>query len=73
LRRGIAESPDHVLLVETQEFSCRSSGAEHPACRGDMPTAAVMRRGDGVSDAALGLDTEDHRVHQILTTDRAQF
>ena len=73
LRRRDAQRPDHLLLGEAEQPARRRGGAEHARRAGDVPADVVVRRIDGVADAALGLHAQDEGVQEIRAADRRAF
>ena len=65
LRGGQAQRPDHLLFGEIQQLADRRRRAERTHGPGDVPADVVMRRIDGVADAAFHFRAEDQRVQEI--------
>ena len=73
LRRGKAERPDHLLLGQAEQPAARRRRAEHAGRAGDVPAAIVVRRVDGVADAALDFDAEHQRMQEVASRHRPRF
>ncbi|MCX6627523.1 MAG: hypothetical protein NTW28_07840 [Candidatus Solibacter sp.] len=65
LRRRQAQSPNHLLLREVEQFANGRRRTEWSYRSGDVPAHVVVGRIDGVADAALHFRAKHQGVEEI--------
>src|SRR5690606_1302248 len=73
LRRGEAERPGHSLRIQPEKPAGGRGRAEDARRAGDVPSAIVVLRIDGIADPALDLDADEEGGDEVPAGDATRL